>query len=250
MTRPSAVAVNRDRDFLLQLKGWLAESGVHAVCTSSAVSALDIVEQNADVHLVITDTDLDDQSGLTLIKNIHSALGARRISSIVISEQASLDLAISAMRLGASDFLPKPIDHAKLSEAIERALDGSEKARRLTSLIEDPEAQVRLLVDLRNDRRSLLPDIPGGDTAWDMLLDLALAQVTDRTVTVSALCAGTDASTATALRRIDALEHMGLIERVQDREDRRRIWVRMTRKGEAAMRRVGNRLAVGLQALL
>lgn len=250
MNQASAVAVNSDREFLSQLKGWLAERGVSAVCTSSAASALDIVEQNEDVHLIITDTDLDDHSGLVLIEKINSTLAPRRISSIVVSGQASLELAVSAMRLGASDFLARPVDLSKLSEAIERALDRAEKTMRVESLVGDAAAQVRLLVDLRNDRRSLLPEIPGGDTAWDMLLDLALAHLSQRSVTVSALCAGAEASTATALRRIEALEGMGLVERVQDREDRRRIWVRITRKGEAAVQRVGSRLAASLQALL
>ena len=135
------------------------------------------------------------------------------------------------MRLGASDFLARPVDLSKLSEAIERALDRAERTLRIDSFICDAAAQVRLLVDMRNDRRSLLPEIPGGDTAWDMLLDLALAHISQRSLTVSALCAGADASTATALRRIEALEGMGLVERVQDLEDRRRIWVRITGKG-------------------
>ena len=79
MNHTSAVAVNSDREFLSQLKGWLAERGVSAVCTSSATSALDIVEQNEDVHLVITDTDLDDHSGLVLIEKMNSVLAPRRI---------------------------------------------------------------------------------------------------------------------------------------------------------------------------
>lgn len=250
MNHTSAVAVNSDREFLSQLKGWLAERGVSAVCTSSATSALDIVEQNQDVNLVITDTDLDDHSGLVLIEKMNSVLAPRRISTIFVSGRASLELAVSAMRLGASDFLARPVDLSKLSEAIERALERAERTLRIDSFICDAAAQVRLLVDLRNDRRSLLPEIPGGDTAWDMLLDVALAHISQRSLTVSALCAGADASTATALRRIEALEGMGLVERVQDLEDRRRIWVRITGKGEAAVRRVGGRLAASLQALL
>ncbi len=250
MNTASAVAVNRDRDFLLQLKGWLAERGVGAVCTSSVASALDIVEQNADINLIITDTHLEDHSGFVLLEKANNVPAPRRISSIVVSAQASLDLAVSAMRLGALDFLARPIESTRLFEAIDLARDRNEKASRFATLLEDPASQLALMVDLRNDRRSFLPGIPGGETAWDMLLDLTLAHLLRRPITVSSLCAATDASTATALRRIEALEDLGLLERVPDLEDRRRIWVRITKKGEDAVLRVAGRLAEGLKSIL
>lgn len=246
----SVIAVNDDKSLLSELKVAICDRGFNAICTSSSDTTLEIIEQNDDVFAIITDTDLSDGPGLQLIQRINSLLPARQISSIVVSEQRSLDIAVRAMRLGVTDFILRPVDLITLSEAIERAFFKTQKVRRLEDFIDDHVEQLRLLVELRNDRRALLPDIPGGETAWDMLVELAFAQAVGRPMTVLALCSGTDTSTATALRRIEALERLGLVSRVADSQDRRRVWVSLTSTGHAAVSRVCGRLSQGLRSLL
>jgi DNA-binding MarR family transcriptional regulator len=73
------------------------------------------------------------------------------------------------------------------------------------------------------------------DPAWDMLLELYAAALTERRLTVSRLAERSGAPLTTALRWIATLEKEGLIDRVNDRFDRRRMFLALTEKGRGAM---------------
>lgn len=66
------------------------------------------------------------------------------------------------------------------------------------------------------------------DPAWDMLLDLMVANEEDRQVSVSGLCHASGVPTTTALRHFERLETLGLLARRPDPADRRRFWVKGT----------------------
>lgn len=74
-----------------------------------------------------------------------------------------------------------------------------------------------------------------GEPAWDILLDLYIAHVEDKPVSVSSACIGSAAPPTTGLRWLGVLSDQGLILREHDPEDQRRILVRLTEKGLAAM---------------
>ncbi len=69
------------------------------------------------------------------------------------------------------------------------------------------------------------------DPVWDMLLDLMAAYVERRNVSVSALCHASCAPMSTALRWIDRMIEAGLVERIPDSSDHRRIFVSLTTAG-------------------
>ena len=74
---------------------------------------------------------------------------------------------------------------------------------------------------LRNEakRRKLGGGLLFGDPAWDMLLDLLLAKLEGRTVSVSSACIASGAPTTTALRLINRLIEENVLYRVQDERD-------------------------------
>lgn len=74
------------------------------------------------------------------------------------------------------------------------------------------------------------------EPAWDMLLDIFIAQERDRQLSVSDTCMGSGAPTTTALRWISVLEGRGLIEKVRDTQDARRSFVRLTPQGYDTLR--------------
>ena len=69
--------------------------------------------------------------------------------------------------------------------------------------------------------------------AWDIMLDLYEAETENRTVSVSSACIGAACPATTALRWLGVLEQMGLIERTDDPDDKRRALVSLTDKGRA-----------------
>lgn len=90
------------------------------------------------VELLVADVFLPDGQGTDLVKSLrkdHPQAGA-----IVITGKPSLDGAITAIREGAIDFLPKPFNAEQLmtrvTKALERQNDNAKKERRIERLRE------------------------------------------------------------------------------------------------------------------
>lgn len=99
-------------------------------------------------------------------------------------------------------------------------------------------ALARKAYALRRKRASLFgnPDL-FGEPAWDILLDLYIAAGEGKPVSVSSACIGSAAPATTGLRWLGVLADEGLVVRENDAEDHRRVLVRLTHSGQAAMDR-------------
>ena len=92
----------------------------------SITQALKVIDELRDTfyHLVLLDIFMPEKSGLDLIADIREASSDTKI--IIVTGLADKELAIKALRLGAFDFLEKPIDMELLSHSVNRALDVQE----------------------------------------------------------------------------------------------------------------------------
>ncbi len=88
-----------------------------------------------------------------------------------------------------------------------------------------------LLQRVQKVRKRILGEEGLDDTIWEMLLDLMAAHLRGEVVTVTSLCMVSDSPQTTALRRIEQMEAVGLVERQPDEGDRRRRIVTLTPKG-------------------
>ena len=91
------------------------------------------------------------------------------------------------------------------------------------------------LYALRKVRDDLLGAALFSEPAWDILLDLFISDHEDRRLSVSAVCIGARAPSATALRYLSMLQDAGLVERTRDERDARRSHVQMTPLGRRRM---------------
>ena len=113
---------------------------------SSAEEALTALsEQTFD--LVLSDIDMGGMSGLELVPRVH-ALSPDTVV-VMISGNQDIDFAIRAMRAGAFDYIPKPIDLRLVEAAVERALKHGEALQerrrykeQLEELLQQRTAQV------------------------------------------------------------------------------------------------------------
>jgi predicted transcriptional regulator len=83
-------------------------------------------------------------------------------------------------------------------------------------------AKLHDAVRVRTLRNRLFPQGLFSDPAWDMVLDLTLASIENRQISISSLCIASNAPTTTALRCIKTLVEFGIIEISADTKDRRR----------------------------
>lgn len=66
------------------------------------------------------------------------------------------------------------------------------------------------------------------EPAWDVILDLAIAEYLGKPISVSSACIASNAPPTTALRWIFVLESQNLVRRYSDFSDRRRTFIRLT----------------------
>jgi len=255
---PRVLLVDDDPDVLAELSEGLAALGFPCLTADTPVAAIDIVQRNDQLQVVVTDLQMPRIDGMELLQKLALLRQRRPLATIIITGHASLDRAVGALRLNAVDFLQKPLLPEEVAQAIRRALSLMEDSQKANGAAVSPQevqprAQpnyLKTLVAARADRDTIFQSGLFSDPAWDMLLDLAVAEASGRPISVTSLCIASGAPTTTALRRIDELREAGLIERRADPADRRRIIVELTGTGrqrmEAFVKRQADRLGFAL----
>ncbi|WP_148291669.1 MarR family winged helix-turn-helix transcriptional regulator [Novosphingobium sp. B-7] len=80
----------------------------------------------------------------------------------------------------------------------------------------------------RRRRDDIFPKGIFADPAWDILLDLYISEVEGKKISITSACAAACVPATTALRWLSVLEERGLIVRIDDPNDNRRSFVRIT----------------------
>jgi len=111
--------VDDEPDILELLSMTIKRMGLHCVTACSIADAHHQLK-NHSFDLCLTDMRLPDGSGLDLVTNIQEQYPDMPV--IMITAYGSLEVAIEAMKLGAFDFLAKPIELEKLKTVIRTAL--------------------------------------------------------------------------------------------------------------------------------
>ena len=88
------------------------------VFASNGVDALDLLQEDQDIDIVISDINMPHMDGLTLLEQIPRVDPSVR--AVILSAYGDMDNIRTAMRRGAFDFITKPIDFQDLQETIER----------------------------------------------------------------------------------------------------------------------------------
>lgn len=109
---------------------YLAKEPIELVCLETGQAALDYLEK-ATPHLILLDLKLPDMSGEKVLKQIKDK--GLPSAVIVVTSHGSVDTAVELMRLGAIDFLEKPVSAERLKTTVRNQLEHS----RLQGLVED-----------------------------------------------------------------------------------------------------------------
>ena len=96
---------------------------------------------------------------------------------------------------------------------------------------------VRSVIRARRLRARFFAEDLFADPAWDMLLDLLQAEISQLRVPVSSLCIAAAVPATTALRWLKSMTDKGLFVRRADPHDGRRVFVELSSHANMAMRR-------------
>ncbi|MDE3105002.1 MAG: sigma-54-dependent Fis family transcriptional regulator [Acidobacteriota bacterium] len=108
----------------------LVESwGYRAECAADGVEGLEKVRQWGPA-VVVTDLKMPRMDGMELLRRIAEL--PERVAVVMLTAQGSIESAVEAMRMGAYDYLPKPVDPTRLRTILLNA------ARQRESDLEQP----------------------------------------------------------------------------------------------------------------
>lgn len=131
------------------------------------------------------------------------------------------------------------IDLKDLSDRLDEiASGGTHRSFAIDERKPDPRKLIkaaRMLYQMRRIReRKLVSDL-FGEPAWDMLLDLFIADLEGKRLQVTSVCIGAAVPSTTALRWIGVLLDHGLVQRENDPGDARRAYVTLSPLGQRKM---------------
>jgi len=122
MAEPAQIALVEDdaavRD---SLRLYLASQDIETSCFAAAEALLAAVDGGVQFDCIVSDVRMPGLSGLDLVHN----LKARRVVApiILITGHGDIDMAVSAIKSGAFNFIEKPFDEARLLASIRNALE-------------------------------------------------------------------------------------------------------------------------------
>jgi CheY-like chemotaxis protein/DNA-binding MarR family transcriptional regulator len=236
----------------------LSDVGFACSAAESGREALAIIDADREIAVVVSDIVMPGLDGVRLGRFIRDRFPDRPwLQVLFITGHAELELAVSALRLGAVDYLTKPVPPDELVFAVSRALAASRAILRSMSAgaldapasgsprpreepaVETSEAAVRSALDYLSALRRLRQESSTlanlDEPSWTILLEVYRADITGRRLSVSKLCAMDEASQTTAWRRIRSMEEQGLLLRDQDPADARRSFVMLTESATKAV---------------
>ncbi len=121
---PYILVVDDEPDIRQLVSEILEDEGYQVAMAECAESAKKIKEQRQP-HLILLDIWMPDTDGITLLKEWVGEDKAL-CPVIMMSGHGSVESAVEATRLGAYDFLEKPLSLANLLLTVERALEASQ----------------------------------------------------------------------------------------------------------------------------
>jgi len=135
IVKKKILIVDDERSLLESLEMFFTEKGYDVACATTAAEAVaENVYFGPDV--VILDVRLPDKDGLELLKEFHEASNKNNV--IMITAFHDMDTTIKAMKFGACEYIPKPIDIEELERAVVRAARAAAPGAGTNSLSLDP----------------------------------------------------------------------------------------------------------------
>jgi DNA-binding NtrC family response regulator len=140
-TAKTVLVVDDEKNIRRTLQLVLEGEGYRVLGAETAGQALKILgSPETPVDLAIFDIKLPDFSGLEALERLRRDEATRDLPIIVISGHATVTDAVSAIKLGASDFFEKPLNRERVLVSVRNVLDAAQ-ARRVLAEVTLQQAQ-------------------------------------------------------------------------------------------------------------
>jgi DNA-binding NtrC family response regulator len=151
MSNPNILVVDDEADIRALIQDILADEGYGVTPAANAEEAR-VARAARKFDLILLDIWMPDTDGITLLRE-WSESGDLSCPVVIMSGHGTVDTAVEATRLGAFDFVEKPLSLAKLLRTVEAALESAGKqsraARNLLPSLLAPVGRSELMRALR-----------------------------------------------------------------------------------------------------
>ncbi|HDP25967.1 MAG TPA: sigma-54-dependent Fis family transcriptional regulator [Deltaproteobacteria bacterium] len=117
--KQNILIVDDEENIRFSLKGGLEDEGYQTMAAATGEDALKIVEKH-DIDLMLLDIWMPGKDGLQILEELKKS--GYTMPVIIMTGHGSIDTAIRATRLGALDFIEKPLDLNKIIITINNTL--------------------------------------------------------------------------------------------------------------------------------
>ncbi len=117
---PKILAIDDDENFLLSIANLLRYKQYEVEAVSNPLQAEKVFQQQ-DFDCVLLDVKMPGMDGITLLKQLQNQKPL--VPIIMISGQSNITTAVEAIKLGAYDFVEKPLEADRLLITIRNALE-------------------------------------------------------------------------------------------------------------------------------
>jgi len=114
--------IDDDKDLCFVLKRFLSKHGFEVIDATSGKAALEILE-NVEPDLILCDFRLEDMSGSSILKKIKEK--NPQVPVIIITGYSNIKTAVEVMKMGAMDYVTKPLLPDEILLTIRKALSKS-----------------------------------------------------------------------------------------------------------------------------
>ena len=157
MSAMRILVVDDEADIRGLLKEILSEEG-YAVEVAADAEQARAARARQTPDLVLLDIWMPGVDGITLLREWQQS-AADGVQVVMMSGHGTIETAVEATRLGAFDFVEKPLSIAKLLRTVERALEAGKRkrqpARMAPSQMQIPAGKSRVIQQLRTDLQQL-----------------------------------------------------------------------------------------------
>lgn len=97
--------------------------------------ALNKIEENQDIDIVLSDINMPEMDGLTLLAELNKSKPL--LKSVIVSAYGDMENIRTAMNMGAFDFITKPINFDDLSITVEKTLNNVNQIKQTLQAIKE-----------------------------------------------------------------------------------------------------------------
>ena len=116
------ILIVEDEDYVRDFLGLLLRDHYHILNAANGVEAMNQINVNDVIHLMLLDLHMPGINGLDLLRTLKKEVSCE-IPVIIVTAYSSPEIRDEAIELGVRDFISKPFSVESLEKSIEKILN-------------------------------------------------------------------------------------------------------------------------------